>query len=117
MDINSKLTHTADLYYRSGTSDSGEIIYTLRKNISCLTYGSKSRVTSDSQPQTSTRTTDYAIIVKVDQTIELGDQLRSGKDINGFSLFDKVEVISIKPIVHKDRGLISKELGVVNLRG
>lgn len=117
MDISSKLTHTADLYVRAATSDSGEITYAFSKNIPCLTNGSKSRITSDSQPQTSTKTVDYNIIIKGDQSVELGDQFMNGKDINETVLFDKVEIVSIKFIVHKDKGLLSKELGAVDLRG
>lgn len=117
MDFANKLKHSTELWTKTGQNSSAESIFTLRKIIKCLIWGSKSRNVQGSQPQSSTVTVDFTILVLGNEIITVGDQLKNGKDINGILLFDKVEVMRVNPIIRRDTGIFSKELSVMNIRG
>jgi hypothetical protein len=111
MDIDSKLTHTADVYIQGTVDNAGIPSYSLNRNIKCYVWGVRSRTLVGSQPQSSFISISFRAIVLGTESFNVNDQLRNVLDVNGDTVLEQGTVIQVSPIV-KRSGILTKELDI-----
>ena len=111
MNIKSKLTHSADVYTQGAKDDAGISSYSKNRSIICFVWGVHSRSIVSGQPQSSVIPISFRAIILGSESININDQLRNIKDVNGDSILEQGTVVQISPIVKRDKsGILTKEL-------